>query len=72
VSNKPSKIGKIWAFFDGFASAFDISGQTLISIPDFDSGFKKDREAIKGDWQNIGNDVRRAMNRAVIDTASHE
>jgi hypothetical protein len=61
---KPKK-GQIFHFFKGFASAFDISGQTFISIPDFDSGFKEDRKALSGDWVAIGNDIRRSMNAVV-------
>jgi hypothetical protein len=63
----PSKNGKLRAFLDGFASAFDISGQTFISIPDLDAGFQQDREAIRDDWQRVEDDMRRAMN-----IASHE
>jgi hypothetical protein len=58
---KMLKPGKIRNFFDGFVSAFDIGGQIFIPIPDLDSGFRKDREAIKGGWENIGKDLRRAM-----------
>jgi hypothetical protein len=54
--------GKVKAFLDRFISAFDIRGQTFISVSDLASGFQKDREAIKGDWQRIGDDIRRAMN----------
>ncbi|MDR2392855.1 MAG: hypothetical protein LBD93_01660 [Treponema sp.] len=56
------KTDKIGAFFDGFASAFDLSGQTFISLPDLDSGFQHDREALKGDWEAVGTDLGRAMN----------
>jgi hypothetical protein len=62
MKDQPSKIGALRAFLKGFASAFDISGQSLISIPDLDSGFQQDREAIRGDWQRVGDDMRRAMN----------
>jgi hypothetical protein len=67
MGDKMRITSKIQAFFDGFVSAFDIGGQTFISIPDLDSGFQKDREAIKGDWENIGKDLRRAM-----DIVTHE
>jgi hypothetical protein len=59
---KTPKNGRVRAFLDGFMSAFDMSGQTFISIPDLDAGFQEDREAIKGDWQRVGDDMRRAMN----------
>jgi hypothetical protein len=62
MNDKTAKNGKIQAFLKGFMSAFDISGQAFISIPDLDAGFQKDREAIRGDWQRVGDDMRRAMN----------
>ncbi|MDR1100022.1 MAG: hypothetical protein LBL28_06015 [Treponema sp.] len=62
MSDKTLEKGKVRAFLNGFMSAFDISGHALISIPDLDSGFKKDREALRGDWQRVGEDMRRAMN----------
>jgi hypothetical protein len=62
MDDKMPKNGKARAFLDGFMSAFDLSGQTFISIPDLDAGFQEDREAIRGDWQRIGDDMRRAMN----------
>jgi hypothetical protein len=67
MNGKILQNGKLRALWDGFASVFDISGQSFITIPDFDSGFQKDCEAIKGDWENIGNDFRRAM-----DIIAHE
>jgi hypothetical protein len=62
MKDKTPRNGKGLTFLDGFMSAFDISGGALISIPDLDAGFKQDREAIKGDWRRVGNDMRRAMN----------
>jgi hypothetical protein len=50
------------AFLKGFASVFNFSGGALISIHDIDSGFQKDKEALAGDWQRVGDDMRRAMN----------
>jgi len=52
---------KLPTFLKGFASAFDITGQTLLDIPDFDRGFQRDTDALRGDWQRIGGDVRKAM-----------
>jgi hypothetical protein len=52
---------KLPTFLKGFVSAFDFSGQTLLDIPDFNTGFQRDREALRGDWQKIGNDIRKAM-----------
>jgi len=48
-------------FLEGFASAFDITGQTLFDIPDFNTGFQRDTEALRGDWQQVGKDIRTAM-----------
>jgi hypothetical protein len=62
MNDKTPKNGKPRWFLDGFLSVFDMSGHAFISIPDFDSGFQKDREALMGDWKAIGNDMRRAMN----------
>jgi hypothetical protein len=62
MKDKTLNNGKMWAFWDGFASAFDISGQLFLPIPDLDTGFQQDREAIRGDWQRVGDDIRRAMN----------
>jgi hypothetical protein len=59
--------GELRTFWDGVASVFDLSGKPLISIPDLDSGFLQDYEALKGDWENIGLDLRHAM-----DIAGHE
>jgi hypothetical protein len=58
---------KFPTFLKGFASAFDITGQTLLDFPDFDTGFQKDAEALRNDWQRVGNDLRTAM-----DSFAHE
>jgi len=58
--NKVSTV-KLPTFLKGFASAFDITGQTLLDIPDFSTGFQRDTEALRGDWQRVGNDLRKAM-----------
>ena len=59
TSQKQSKIS---AFLKGFASAFDITGRILLNdLPDFSGGFARDRQALAGDWQRIGNDMRKAM-----------
>jgi hypothetical protein len=52
------------AFFKGFFSVFDLSGRAFIDIPDFSNGFDRDRRALQGDWQMVGNDMRNAMNQA--------
>jgi hypothetical protein len=48
-------------FLKGFASAFDITGQTLFDLPDFNTGFQRDAEALRGDWRRIGIDLKSAM-----------
>jgi len=58
---------KLPTFFKGFASTFDITGQTLLDFPDFSTGFQRDAEALRGDWQRVGNDLRVAM-----DSIAHE
>jgi hypothetical protein len=58
---------KLPTFLKGFASAFDITGQTLLDFPDFDTGFQKDAEALRNDWQRVGDDLRIAM-----DSFAHE
>ena len=53
---------KLPTFLKGFASAFDITGQTLLDTPDLNAGFQKDAEALRGDWLLIGGDIRKSMN----------
>jgi hypothetical protein len=57
------KKGNIRWVLRGFMSAFDIGGQSLISIPDYKAGFQRDMEALRGDWIAVGGDIRRAMNQ---------
>jgi hypothetical protein len=54
-------IFKLPAFLRGFASAFDITGQTLLDLPDFNTGFQRDAEALRSDWRQVGNSLRAAM-----------
>jgi hypothetical protein len=51
------------AFWQGFASSFDLSGGAFLKMPDLSRGFERDREALAGDWQRIGNYMRKAMNQ---------
>ena len=51
---------KLSSVLKGFASAFDISGHTF-KFPDFSGGFERDQQALAGDWQRVGNDLRNAM-----------
>ena len=58
---------KIPTFLKGFASAFDITGQTLLDVPDLRTGFQRDAEALRGDWQRVGGDLRQAMHSSVYE-----
>jgi hypothetical protein len=51
------------AFWRGWLSIFDLSGQSFISMPDLENGMERDREAIASDWQKVGDDLRWAMNQ---------
>lgn len=59
---KPTRNIKLPSFLKGFASAFDITGQTF-KFPDFSGGFERDRQAISGDWIHVGNYLKNAMNQ---------
>lgn len=49
-------------FIKGFANAFDLFGVLRHSTQNIqEDGFKKDMEAIAGDWQAVGDDLRRVM-----------
>jgi len=52
---------KLPTFLKGFVSTFDITGRTMLTIPDLDTGFQRDAEALRGDWLLVGNDMRKAM-----------
>jgi len=57
------KKSKIWHFIHGFSSVVDITGTAfLIEYNSEVSGFQKDYLAIRRDWINIGNDMRKAIN----------
>ena len=50
------------SFFKGFASAFDITGQTFMeNLPDFSGGFERDARVLRRDWEQVGNDLKKAM-----------
>jgi hypothetical protein len=57
---------KIAAFLRGFASAFDLSGTAFIELPDLSAGFEQDAQALHGDWQRIGGDIRSAMDQVSL------
>ncbi|MDR0710710.1 MAG: hypothetical protein LBF77_11665 [Spirochaetaceae bacterium] len=60
MKDKPSKNNALRAFLKGFAAAFDITGG--VKTPDLTTGWERDGAAIRGDWQRVGDDMRRAMN----------
>jgi hypothetical protein len=63
-----SKQTRILAFLKGFASAFDISGTTFMNdLPDFSGGFARDGLALRGDWQQVGDDLRKVMGQVVYE-----
>jgi len=49
----------------GFSYVFTLSGKGFLEDPDPITGFEQDREALAGDWQLIGNDMRIAINKVV-------
>ena len=59
IKNKQAT--RLQSFLKGFRSAFDLTGRTYIQVPDLSNGWIKDGEAIRGDWDRIGNDMRKAM-----------
>ena len=64
VEMMKEKLSGIRPFLEGFAHAFDLFGALGSGFPDpNEDGFKKDREAIGGDWRAVGDDMSRAMNQ---------
>jgi hypothetical protein len=57
------KINVISSLLKGFSSVFNLSGQTFLDMPDFSGGFQRDGAALRGDWQRVGDDLRKAMNQ---------
>jgi len=55
------------AFLKGFASTFDLSGRHLVELHGIPGGFERDGMMLRGDWDRIGNDMRKAM-----DTVAYE
>jgi hypothetical protein len=60
MKDQPSKTSALRAFLNGFMSAFDLTGG--VKTPDPATGWERDGAAIRGDWQRVGDDMRRAMN----------
>jgi hypothetical protein len=58
------KTERVRHFIRGFRSIFDMSGKNFIgTAQDEDSGFRRDYLALLGDWEALGNDMRKAINR---------
>jgi hypothetical protein len=62
AATKP-KINVISSLLKGFSSVFNLSGQTFLDMPDFSGGFQRDGAALRGDWQRVGDDLKKAMER---------
>jgi hypothetical protein len=59
-----SRAKKIRCFLEGYSSIFDINGRGFTTeYNDELSGFQKDYMAMLKDWQNLGNDMRKAINQ---------
>lgn len=51
-------------FRRGFARAVDLSGSTAKRVSRIDgNGFEKDREALQGDWANVGESLRNGIEK---------
>jgi hypothetical protein len=62
MTNTKQYKSNIFAFLKGFASVFDISGQTFMDdIPDFSGGFERDARVLRGDWERVGDNLRKSM-----------
>ena len=59
------------AFLKGWASVLDLSGLFSVSIPDYRNGPQRDMEAIAGDWETVGQDLRQSMHRFSSSTTTH-
>jgi len=58
------RLNKIKYFLEGYSSIFDIKGRGFTAEDNGEmSGFQKDYMALLGDWQNLGNDMRKAINQ---------
>lgn len=62
---------RVKAFIKGWASVLDLSGWFSVSIPDYRNGPQRDREAIAGDWETVGQDLRQSMDHLSSSTTTH-
>jgi len=66
TTNSKPKFNVVASFLKGFASAFDLSGQTFMDdISDYSSGFERDARVLRSDWERVENDLRKAMGQIV-------
>ena len=57
---------KVLCFLKGFASTFDLSGQTFMGdMIDFSAGFERDAMVLSDDWKRVENDLRKAMGQVI-------
>jgi hypothetical protein len=64
TTNPEKQKSGLFSFLKGFASAFDITGQTFMDdLPDFSGGFARDARVIRGDWERVGNALKKAMSQ---------
>lgn len=63
------KSNRAMAFINGWASAFDLSGNFFINSTENVPGPQRDGEALKGDWQAVGRDIRHGIDQF---TAEHD
>jgi len=54
---------KIKAFIRGWSSLFDLTG-AFVSLPETLNGPARDAQALRSDWQAVGQDIRQGMNLA--------
>jgi hypothetical protein len=59
------RYSKLPSFLKGFISAFDITGQTLLDVPDVSTGYQRDAQVLREVWEQVGNDMRMAMDAYV-------
>jgi len=65
IMNPKPKFNVVASFLKGFASAFDLSGQTFMDDTDYSGGFERDARVLRSDWERVENDLRKAMGQIV-------
>lgn len=59
--HKTMKDRGLKAVLRGWASIFDLSGSIHTSMPDYKKGPARDGQALRGDWEQTGRDIRNGM-----------